>query len=544
MDHTEKTTATTTGIEPEEERRVSVQDLKEKDVYHSDVLVDQDLMNNAFDAENREHQQSTWAAAKSHPMACFWAFLFCFTIVMESFDMFLNGNFVALPAFANKYGVMSADGKMAIPTKWQSALFQSGQCGAFIGVMIAGPITNRLGYRWTTIIGLMLMNATIFISFFADSLTVLVIGQAFEGVPWGLFIANSPAYASEVVPISLRGACTATIQMSWSIGSIIVAGVTYATNQWTSQWAWRVPLALQWIFPTPLLILIFFAPESPWWLVRKGRKQEALRSLERLGRKGMTDPVEKLAMIERTVEIEAQIGGNPSLLDLVKGTDLRRTIITCLTYASQNFAGNLIANQATFFFEQAGMSTDFSFQLNLITTCLQFAANIGSWFLLSWFGRRTIYLWGTFTNAVFLFILGICASVTQGKSTNYAQACFGVIISVVYAGSLGPATYTIIAETSSVRLRALSTGVGRAAYYIAEIPMIYLASRLLNPTGWNLAGKCGYVWGGTAVVCWVLAYFGLPELKGRSYREIDIMFNRKLSARKFKRTEIDVKDND
>lgn len=60
-------------------------------------------------------------------------------------------------------------------------------------------------------------------------------------------------------------------------------------------------------------------------------------------------------MMERTVEIEAHAGGSPSLLDLWKGVDLRRTIITCLVYASQNFAGNLIANQATFFFERAGM---------------------------------------------------------------------------------------------------------------------------------------------------------------------------------------------
>lgn len=100
------------------------------------------------------------------------------------------------------------------------------------------------------------------------------------------------------------------------------------------------------------MILIFFAPESPWWLVRKGRKAEAKRSLERLGRKSMVNADDKLSMIERTVEIESQLGGSPSLLDLVKGTDLRRTIITCLVYASQNFAGNLIANQATFFFER------------------------------------------------------------------------------------------------------------------------------------------------------------------------------------------------
>jgi SP family general alpha glucoside:H+ symporter-like MFS transporter len=100
------------------------------------------------------------------------------------------------------------------------------------------------------------------------------------------------------------------------------------------------------------LILIFLSPESPWWLVRHGRKEEALRSIERLGNDSAEQSQQTLAMMERTVEIENQMGGAPTLLDLFKGTDLRRTIITCLMYASQNFAGNLIANQATFFFER------------------------------------------------------------------------------------------------------------------------------------------------------------------------------------------------
>lgn len=297
---------------------------------------------------------------------------------MESFCMFLSGNFVALPWFKERYGVeigVDAMGVMqyAIPTKWQSSLFQAGQCGAFVGVLLAGPVTNKLGYRWTTLMALFLMNATIFITFFADSLEVLVIGQAFEGIPWGFFIANSPAYASEIVPLSLRSACAATLQMSWSIGSIIVAGISYAYNQRDDQWSWRMPAALQWIFPVshtspllpypptnfsaqvPLMVLLFFAPESPWWLIRRGRKEEAMRSIKRLGHNTEQEANDAFAMMERTVEIEAHIGGNPSMLDLVKGTDLRRTLITCLIYASQNFAGNLIANQATFFFERAGM---------------------------------------------------------------------------------------------------------------------------------------------------------------------------------------------
>ena len=61
-------------------------------------------------------------------------------------------------------------------------------------------------------------------------------------------------------------------------------------------------------------------------------------------------------MVERTVKLEAQMGGTPTYLDLFKGTDLRRTVIICLMYAGQNFAGNLIANQATFFFERSSFN--------------------------------------------------------------------------------------------------------------------------------------------------------------------------------------------
>lgn len=60
----------------------------------------------------------------------------------------------------------------------------------------------------------------------------------------------------------------------------------------------------------------------------------------------------------------------------------------------------------------------------------------------------------------------------------------------------------------------------------------------------NLGGKCGYVWGGTAFVCFALAWWYVPEMKGRSYREIDILFKRKVQARKWKKTIIDVEDDE
>jgi SP family general alpha glucoside:H+ symporter-like MFS transporter len=92
---------------------------------------------------------------------------------MEAFDMFLNTNFVALKAFQNQFGVPTSNDNQ-IPTRWQSALFQSGQCGAFVGVFLAGPVTNRLGYRWTAILALIMMNATIFISFFVSNVALIL----------------------------------------------------------------------------------------------------------------------------------------------------------------------------------------------------------------------------------------------------------------------------------------------------------------------------------------------------------------------------------
>lgn len=151
---------------------------------------------------------------------------------MESYDVFLIGNFVALPAFVQEYGVPDPNkpGTYVIEAKWQSALQVSGQLGALIGVFIAGPLTSKIGYRYATLTGLMLLNVFIFAFYFASSLPVIFVAQLLEGLPWGIFIANAPAYCSEIVPIQLRAPATQMLQMFWAIGSIIVGAVTYRYN--------------------------------------------------------------------------------------------------------------------------------------------------------------------------------------------------------------------------------------------------------------------------------------------------------------------------
>ena len=137
---------------------------------------------------------------------------------------------------------------------------------------------------------------------------------------------------------------------------------------------------------------------------------------------------------------------------------------------------------------EAGVSTNTAFALGLITSALQMIFVMLSWILTTYFGRRTIYLWGSAFNTFLLIMLGVAASVPVTQHTaaataaSLAQASLGLIISVLFTLGPAPASWVIIGETSAIRLRPLTTGMGRASYYIIEIPCIFLGSYMLNPT--------------------------------------------------------------
>jgi SP family general alpha glucoside:H+ symporter-like MFS transporter len=102
---------------------------------------------------------------------------------MEAYCVFLMGNYVALTSFQREYGIPDGNGNYVIETSWQSALQCGGPLGALIGVFLAGPITSKIGYRWATIGGLMVLNAFIFVMFFAKSLPIFFVSQLLEGIP-------------------------------------------------------------------------------------------------------------------------------------------------------------------------------------------------------------------------------------------------------------------------------------------------------------------------------------------------------------------------
>jgi SP family general alpha glucoside:H+ symporter-like MFS transporter len=119
---------------------------------------------------------------------------------------------------------------------------------------------------------------------------------------------------------------------------------TYITSRRNSiaNIVFSIPFAIQWIWPVPILLGCIFAPESPWWLVRKGRIDEAryqlLRLTSRSDQKFDVDPT--IAMMQHTNELEKSASEGTSYLDCFRGEDLRRTEIVCLTWVVQALCGS------------------------------------------------------------------------------------------------------------------------------------------------------------------------------------------------------------
>ncbi|GAB7354190.1 hypothetical protein MBLNU459_g4742t1 [Dothideomycetes sp. NU459] len=525
---------------------MATSDLVEKGdaIAHIENTSDWDNTKEAAQASAAEHSTTFWQALRENRKAAFWSAIISMCIVMEGYDIGLIYQFFAYPAFQKTYGEYHEGIGWQVSGPWQAGLSNGANVGVVIGGFANGYLSQRFGYKRVVLGALFFMTFFIFIPFFAHSAPVLLVGQILCGLTWGVFATTGPAYASEVCPLNLRGYLTCYVNLCWCIGQLIAAGVLYGLLKLDNQWSYRIAYALQWVWPIPLFCIILFAPESPWWLVRNERMPEAQKALQKLNNKSEDDHKKTIAQIIHTLNIEHEIESGSTYWDCFKGVDRRRTEIVCMTFAGQVLSGSTFAYGPTYFFTQAGISTDNAYQVAVGGTGIAFIGTIISWFLLGRFGRRSLYLYGMVICMTVLLLVGIIASASDTTGARWGQAALCLVWLFTYSMTVGPICYTIISETSSIRLRAKSVCLSRNVYNITQIIANIIEPYLINPTEGDLKGKTGYFWAGTALIAAVWAYFRLPECRGRTYEELDILFQKRIGARKFSSHHVDAYENE
>ena len=165
------------------------------------------------------------------------------------------------------------------------------------------------------------------------------------------------AFAIEYAPFALRSYAVVFVHVCEIFGNLFGSCIEQHYANTTTEWGWRLPYAIEWAFPLPLIIAVFLAPESPWWLVRKGRHDRALKELGRLNN-GQPNDEETLALIQHTVQLEKQLKFGSKYIDAFKGTNLRRTEVSFMTNMANYLVGFGLKG-STYFMEQAWVYLSF-----------------------------------------------------------------------------------------------------------------------------------------------------------------------------------------
>jgi len=501
-------------------------------------------------ATAKEHRMTLWQGIKLYPKAIAWSILISTCIVMEGYDVCLLNNFFGFPQFQRKYGQQLPDGSWQIPAAWQAGLSNGVIVGEIIGLFLNGWISERIGYRYTLMACLTLIIAFTAIFFTAQSVVHLLVAEILCGIPWGVFQTLTITYASEVCPVALRNYLTTYVNFCWGLGQLIGIGVIRAMLPRKDEWSYRIPYALQWMWPVPLIIGIFLAPESPWWLVRKGRLEEAKKSLLRLtslDRETGFDAEETVAMMVHTTALEEKITAGASYLDCFRGVDLRRTEIVCMAWAIQNLSGNAFSGYSSYFLQQAGLPASTSFDFAMGQYGINMAGVFGAWYLMKLgLGRRTLYLGGLCGLCAMLFVMGFLGLVPAAQRDKGALATGAMMIAwaMFYQLTVGTVCYSLVAELSTRRLALKTVVLGRNLYNIIGIITSVLTPYMLNPGAWNWGNYAGFFWAASCFLSILYTYFRLPEPKGRTFAELDLLFEKRVSARDFASTHVDVFEAD
>ena len=339
---------------------------------------------------------------------------------------------------------------------------------------------------------------------------------------------------SEVVPSRLRGPFLALFPALTLLGQLVAAGVVLSQIHVSGETSYRTAIATEWPFSAVPLVLALVLPESPAWLLQKDRHAAAYTAFQQLHGKqhasvhqDLFDDINKAVTEER---ITAQ-GRKATYVECFRGTNLRRTFIVVFANVVPELFGLPLLGHVSYFLQIIGMEHDTSFILLIAGVVLGLLANIGSFWTLLRFGRRLLILITLAIVTVLWGSIGVAGCFTGSAVTWYSAA--GMMAVIVTAGiGAWPASYVVSSETSSLRLRSKTQGIGgllggviRCAFGIG-FPYLY------NPDAADLGAKTAFIICGTSALAVAITWFAVPELKGKSAVQIDRVFEKWLGPRR------------
>lgn len=423
--------------------------------------------------------------------------------------------------------------KFNLSPTWVGWSASSALAGCVLGAALAGMSSDRFGRRKVLIASAILFMISAIGTALPRSLTEFILFRIIGGVGVGAASMTSPMYIAEISPARIRGRMVSVNQLAIIVGMLSVYIVNYfiaeygamvdmhnavteATKAWNVEYGWR------WMFGSEaipavllLVLLVAFVPESPRWLIKQNRTDEAKNILTRVD--GSDNARAAMIEIEQTL---AQESGSLRQL-LLPGVRIALFIGVMLAVLQQVTGINVMLYYGPEIFKRTGIDTNVA----LLWTALVGAINLTFTIVAIWtvdkLGRKPLMIVGATGMSLSLMALGLSFYThSAGSWTLVFVLCY----IACFAISAGPVTWVILTEIFPTKIRGRAMGIATVALWVANL-VVSQTFPMLNDNLWLVEKfNRGFPFWIYAVFCLVLIivmWRAVPETKGKTLEQIE-----------------------
>ncbi|KAH8647936.1 general substrate transporter [Xylariales sp. PMI_506] len=452
----------------------------------------------------------------------------CLGAMVFGYDTAWWSGVLGMPAFTEQYGKYnSATSTYSIPTALTSAGSGIPTVGRILGGILTPFIADRIGRRWCMLVMCIMFIVAIIVEVTAKSFWQIVIGRFLNYIPMGMANALIPVYQAECAPPSCRGSLVTVYTWFCDVGALTASGIVFNTHTWTGEKAYKTVMGVQMAYPVLLIAALPMIPETPRWLCTKGRRDEAMAILKTLR---TSEEIAELELLDIEASLEMR-NTDGSWLDLFRGSNLRRTIISVVIPTIESWQGqSFMGNYLIVFLQALGVTNSYLLSL-LLQAVLLIVVTLMFW-TPDFVGRRPMMLAGSITMFITMYTTaGVSGMDTTHISNSRKQVAVGMLFiwAIAYACTWQTLGFMAPAEIPTTRLKAKTSGVAYFSQQSGGLIITFVSPYIQAKIGPYI----GFFFGFFSFIGIIFVFFCYPEVRGASIEELDMWFDQKLPTRQF-----------
>ncbi|MCO6478028.1 MAG: sugar porter family MFS transporter [Phaeodactylibacter sp.] len=386
--------------------------------------------------------------------------------------------------------------------------------GCIFGAMFAGYMSDRFGRKKILILTAFLFGISAIGSALPNNLTQFALARFVGGLGVGAASMLSPLYITELAPAKVRGMLVSLYQLAIVIGILLIFFVNLLVQNlgdeaWNVEWGWRYMLGSETLPAILFFVAMFFVPESPRWLAKERREEEALGVLARIN--GMARAQEILQEIRETLKEESG-----TLAELFGGRFRKAIVIgILLAFFTQLQGINAIMYYAPEIFKEVGAGANSAFMQTVIVGVINVLFTFVAIWLVDRVGRKALLLFGGAGMGISLGIVGLAFFFNLG---GYVLLIFILTYVACFAASFGPVPWVILSEIFPIKLRGLAMSVATLSVWVAVYFVTQLFPILVEEIG---PAYTFWIFFAVSLMAFVFVWTLIPETKEKTLEEIE-----------------------